>query len=375
MRPGQGSGARSGRSRTGPAWGSRPSPTIGSTALIEDLYLVAGDHLLTVGADGEYSLALTSLGPPDLAAEREPNDDPDHAAPDRGRRRAHGAATGGRGRGRLPLLAVGTGARHRDRHAARGWLDRPRGHISQDEPGPGRRVRCRPARRVRRHATAGSDHQIWLRPSAPSTGAYSIRLDRGDPFTSGADGGAPGARRDARAHRRRSEVAAFWRDGQRVEATLRVANSGSNDLPLDLDAATSHHAWSVELPAEVEVAPGGTRRRPADHPRARGRVARHPGPRHRARQRMPQAPRAQPSSRSRLGRDVSPGRPAAGLVGARRAAGRAGRGLGGARCRADRHRTSTRRTSTTACPSPDSGSATASRTGPSPWAWTWPATS
>ena len=53
----------------------------GTAAVIEDLYLVEGDHLLTIPAGGEYTLTLTPLGPPDLAAEHEPNDDPDRATP------------------------------------------------------------------------------------------------------------------------------------------------------------------------------------------------------------------------------------------------------------------------------------------------------
>ena len=96
-----------------------------ASALIEDLYLVAGDHLLTIDAGGEYSLTLTSLGPPDLTAEREPNDDPDHAAP---------IEVGGERTARLPVAEdvdvyrISLSAlehSHRHRHTPRGWLDRP----------------------------------------------------------------------------------------------------------------------------------------------------------------------------------------------------------------------------------------------------------
>ena len=38
----------------------------GLSATIEDLYLVSGDHLLTVRGGGDYELSMSSLGPPDL---------------------------------------------------------------------------------------------------------------------------------------------------------------------------------------------------------------------------------------------------------------------------------------------------------------------
>ena len=48
-----------------------------SAASLVDLHLAPGEHWLRVGADeGEYTLGMTPLGPPDPNAEREPNDLP-----------------------------------------------------------------------------------------------------------------------------------------------------------------------------------------------------------------------------------------------------------------------------------------------------------
>ena len=51
-----------------------------SSAAITDMYLEPGEHWFRIaGSGGEYTLHLTPLGPPDPAAEREPNDDEAHA--------------------------------------------------------------------------------------------------------------------------------------------------------------------------------------------------------------------------------------------------------------------------------------------------------
>src|SRR3989304_2485204 len=47
----------------------------GSGAAIDDLYLVRGDHLLSVHSAGDYELRLTSRGPIAPGSEQEPNAD------------------------------------------------------------------------------------------------------------------------------------------------------------------------------------------------------------------------------------------------------------------------------------------------------------
>jgi hypothetical protein len=51
-------------------------------AVLDDLYLVPGDHLVRVlGSDTDYRISLSSLGPPDPLSELEPNDDAVRAEP------------------------------------------------------------------------------------------------------------------------------------------------------------------------------------------------------------------------------------------------------------------------------------------------------
>ncbi len=66
-------------------------------ALLTDLYLIPGNHWLRVdGSNGEYSLALTALGPPDPNSEREPNNQALNAEP---------FAAGQTRTGRLPTIS------------------------------------------------------------------------------------------------------------------------------------------------------------------------------------------------------------------------------------------------------------------------------
>ena len=81
----RGKGDEVARSRS---WGD------GSDAVLEDLYLVPGDHVFRVRTfGGDYALEMTPLGPPDPEAEHEPNDDDI---------RAEAYGVGERKTGRLP---------------------------------------------------------------------------------------------------------------------------------------------------------------------------------------------------------------------------------------------------------------------------------
>ncbi len=51
----------------------------GTTTTLTDLYLIPGEHWFRIQGEGEYTLHLTALGPPDPSSEREPNDDPTDA--------------------------------------------------------------------------------------------------------------------------------------------------------------------------------------------------------------------------------------------------------------------------------------------------------
>jgi Mg-chelatase subunit ChlD len=105
-----------------------------------------------------------------------------------------------------------------------------------------------------------SDYQVWVRPAAPEPGApaigdiaYSIGLERADPFLDPAAQPTPALPVDLTLTTSTPEVTAYWRDGQQVDAILRVASDSPGPLELDLAAATSNHGWSVELPDHIQV--------------------------------------------------------------------------------------------------------------------------
>jgi len=228
----------------------------GSSAQLVDLYLVAGDHLLTVGAAGEYSLTLTSLGPPDLAAEREPNDDVDHAAP---------LGIGGERSARLPVaedVDVYRFSLSASEHVVVTVTPPADGTIGLEVTSGGTSLaQVAPAEASQPVVFDGplpqGDFEIWLRPETPSAGIYSVRLDRADPFLVGAAGEGPPLAATLFLTSTVSEVAAHWREGQAVDATLQVTATGDRDLSIRLDGATSHHAWSVELPSGIIDVPAG----------------------------------------------------------------------------------------------------------------------
>ncbi len=230
----------------------------GTSAVVEDLYLVNGDHLLTLAAQGEYTLALTPLGPPDPAAEHEPNDDTDHAG--------H-LAFGGSRTGRLPVaedVDVFRFSLSAPEHII-ATVDPPSGgsiglevtsagsSLAQVEPGPAG------GPTVFDGSLPEGDYELRLHTGAMSDGEYAVRLERADPFVTGSTPAAPGLPVTLSLTTSPSEVAAYWRDGQRVPATLTIENTGGAGLALALDTLTSHHAWTVASPASpVAVAAGGS---------------------------------------------------------------------------------------------------------------------
>ena len=245
----------------------------GLSATIDDLFLVSGDHLLTVRGGDDYQLSLLLIGPPDLAAEREPNDDADHAGP---------VAIGGERTGRLPAAGdvdVYRFSLSAPEHvvltvtpagAGEGGLD-----LLGRRGGSGDRTAATTSL-VRVPAPAGggvtvydgllpqADYEVWLRSAPPESGlpptsdiGYQIRLERADPFVDPAAPVAPTLSAGLTLTAATQEVAAYLRDGQRVDAILQVA-AGEQPLELELDAAMSHHAWTVEMPNQVTVPAGGT---------------------------------------------------------------------------------------------------------------------
>ena len=157
-------------------------------ALLTDLYLIPGNHWLRVdGSNGEYSLALTALGPPDPNSEREPNDQALNAEPfAAGQTRTGRLPTDQRCRrvpdhrglrGPPPLL--GDAPRRRGGADAHRWRRRSESATSAVSwtPRPCTRPYCN------RVITKIS---LWSRTD-PSTGRYTLGVERLDPFLVAAD--------------------------------------------------------------------------------------------------------------------------------------------------------------------------------------------
>ncbi len=158
-----------------------------SSAAITDMYLEPGEHWFRVaGSGGEYTLHLTPLGPPDPAAEREPNDDEAHAEV---------MLVGAERSGRLPLAADADIYRFSlaaAEHIRIGIEPPPDGAIAfglsngsttlteQRVPQTGEAISYDAA-------LPPGDYVFTLRPGVASSGRYQLSIARLDPFDLAAD--------------------------------------------------------------------------------------------------------------------------------------------------------------------------------------------
>lgn len=159
-----------------------------TSATLTDLYLIPGEHWFEVGGldDSDYQLAFTPLGPPDPDGEREPNDGSIRAQP-------------------LPMDAhrVGRLTDHADIDVYRFTLDTAdHVRLTLTPPADGA-VRMRLESGSLRFVDSSAvepgtpivwdgvlqpgDYEAWVLPLTPSTGRYTLALERDDPFTSRAD--------------------------------------------------------------------------------------------------------------------------------------------------------------------------------------------
>jgi Mg-chelatase subunit ChlD len=153
-----------------------------ATATLYDLYLVPGEHRISIQADGgDYTLTATPMGPPDPNAEREPNDE---------LARANRLEVGDTRTGRLRALDTDW---YRFSLAAMEHVA-----IDVDVPDPSAIVmelEVSGQTIVETRGTAvgqdirydallpAGDYVLWLRASEASDQAYRLGLERGDPFT------------------------------------------------------------------------------------------------------------------------------------------------------------------------------------------------
>ncbi len=158
----------------------------GASASLEDMYLIPGDHWVVIAGDGEYTLRLTPLGPPDPNGEREPNNDADHAEP-----------IG------LDHRLVGRLALPTDTDVYRFSLQATEHLVMHLDPPPDGGVGFQllagdttvasdtgPATGLPVTYDAllpAGDYDLWLTPATPSAGPYTLELDLADPFTTAAD--------------------------------------------------------------------------------------------------------------------------------------------------------------------------------------------
>ena len=155
-------------------------------AFLTDMYLIPGDHLLSITGDGgDYTLSLTALGaaPPD--GEIEPNGDVAHAEP---------IAVGGTRTGRLPTMDdvdvsrfslsatdhVAISVTSPADGAIRWALSRDDVDVTYRTPSPGT------TDAYDAQLPAG-DYTLRVSPITPSEGRYQLRIDRLDPFAIATD--------------------------------------------------------------------------------------------------------------------------------------------------------------------------------------------
>jgi hypothetical protein len=160
--------------------GSAAYASDGSRASIDDLYLIPGDHVLSIQANGGYELALTEQGEPVAGSELEPNDDSGHAEPIR-----IGAAR----TGRLPTTG--------DWDLYRFTLTAPTHVVLRFQAPPDSAVElglwiglepvigrsARPGELVEEDlALPPADYELQLHSIQPSRETYSLTLEWADPF-------------------------------------------------------------------------------------------------------------------------------------------------------------------------------------------------
>jgi hypothetical protein len=250
-----------------------------TTAVVEDLLLVSGDHLLTLYAHGDYVARLTDLGELDVTAETEPNDTPEWAG-----RLSWGTVRHGRlaatsdidvyrfslaapehvvisavpdeaGGGSVATRTVDLGGAVRP--------DDPRGLIDLELVSVTTRLARVPGSpdpvpTVLDALVPAGDHEVWLRTAARGGVGYTIVLERADPFLVPGAQPPPALPATLALGTATTRVAAYIAQGQRVDGVLAITNDSDDDLSLALQAATTDLRWTVELPAEASVPSGAT---------------------------------------------------------------------------------------------------------------------
>ncbi len=257
---------------------SRRAPETGEL-MSYDAALPPGDYLITlhpgVASSGRYHLSISRLDPFAIEADQEPNDMASLARPFPTSLALEGTGTpeGDEDWYRLPAFTAGesltlryagslSGVRLSDGAADIPVTDDPEAGELTSEP-------------------LSSDAPLFVRLVA--TGDYQLQLSTAALMAVPPAGELPVS---LSLVPESSVVAAYEQVGQRVPATITLANQGGDPLDLMLDAVTSHYGWSLDpRPGRRERASRGQPQDTRHHRRGTGRVGGYPRPRDRPRAR------------------------------------------------------------------------------------------
>ncbi|MFQ5566492.1 MAG: VWA domain-containing protein, partial [Paracoccaceae bacterium] len=237
-----------------------PGAPIEYTALLQP-----GDYTLNLqpreGASATpYVISLDTGNGFEVSVDLEPNDEPHQARPVPANGNIHGRARdfGDYDWYRLPEIAAATALTIHDEAQVRSvslvryadgkttnekleWLREEKAHVGQLQAG---------ARYLLRVAVRGD---------------YAFRLDfaPGPEHESGSRKGEVLAGVTLQVSGEPPAFAAFWHESQSASIPLTVSNDGSGLVPLRLEAATSHPAWTVGTPGEpLDIGAGQSKKVP-----------------------------------------------------------------------------------------------------------------
>lgn len=239
------------RIEAGGVVGGRRSPGLGRTTEYE-VRLQPGDYEVwlttTTPSDGRYTFTIDPLDPLTLPADLEPNDDLASAADLPATLRVAGTGTPGGEEDwyRLPPLADGSVIQVEfdgavDRVAIEGPSGRIPGELAEDG-----------GRFTSTEVMGGGPSFLVI------TALGDYRVEVSAPGLTAAEP-PPELPLDLALSVHPSEVAAYWPTGQRLEATLALANTSDQVVEVDLDGVTSQAGWIIAPESgSVEVPPTGS---------------------------------------------------------------------------------------------------------------------
>ncbi len=218
---------------------------------LDRLLLLPGRHLIKVsGEDSDYDLRVLDLGPPPPGAEAEPNDQPGTEAVLVRNRESTGAIDHRTDRDGWRF------ALHAPERVALGFVPPADAELRIDLLWEGQSIFRS------QHSAEPVEHIALLQPGeyrvvvdgrSPSLAEYRLVLND-KPWSQIDVAVAPGGL-DLHIQRPADAPAAFVNHGQRLELATTIANQSIEPVEVRFETHTSHHAWRVEAPRPVVLAP------------------------------------------------------------------------------------------------------------------------